>query len=107
MSNATLSPAVAPWEQAIPAAPYTGGRFQGFRGSEGEYPDSAGFFTISSQFQDFTSWLFAEAGQKLAYTLCPTRKLPQVRAALRTAEAIPPPSPNRAKSWRWTSSRST
>ena len=38
----------APWEHSIAAAPYTGGRFEGFRGSEGEYPDSAGFFTIRS-----------------------------------------------------------
>ena len=35
---------------------------------------------------DFTTWLFVEAGQKLAYTLCPTAALPQLRADLRAAE---------------------
>ena len=97
----------SPWESPITGAPFTGGRFVGFRGSEGEYPDSAGFFTISSQFQSFTTWMFAEAGQKLAYTLCPTTELPQIRAALRTAESIAPPSPNRARTWWWTSSNET
>lgn len=94
----------SPWEVPIPAAPFVGGRFEGFRGSEGKYPDSAGFFTISSQFQSFTSWLFAETGQKLGYTLCPTDELPGVRAGLRSTESIPPPSPNRGRSWWWTSS---
>ena len=94
----------SPWEIPIAGAPFVGGRFEGFRGSEGQYPDSAGFFTISSQYQAFTTWMFAEAGQKLGYTLCPTEELPSVRAGLRAAEAIAPPSPNRGRSWWWTTS---
>ena len=58
---------------------------------QGEYPDSAGFLTISSQFQMFTTWMFAETGQMLGYTLCPTDELPAVRSGLRSTEDILPP----------------
>ena len=102
--NSTSS---SPWETPIASAPFTGGRFEGFRGSEGEYPDSAGFFTISSQWQSFTTWMYAQDGEKLAYTLCPTDELPSVRAGIRAAESIAPPSPNRGRSWWWTSSSET
>lgn len=99
--NRTQAP---PWELPIAGAPFTGGRFEGFRGSEGIYPDSAGWFTISSQFQSFTTWMFVEVAQKAAFTLCPTIELPAVRATVRNVEQIPTPSPNRARSWWWTSS---
>ena len=45
--------------------------------------------------------MFAKAGEKLAFTLCPTAELPQLRASLQKAEDIAPPSANRAKSWWW------
>jgi hypothetical protein len=98
---ATCMPAISGHPASIHQAPYTGGRFEGFRGSEGEYPDSAGFFTISSQWQAYSSWMFVEVGQKLAYTLCPTAELPKLRVDLRQSEGITPPSQNRAKSWWW------
>jgi hypothetical protein len=51
--------------------------------------------------QYYSTWMFAKAGEKLAFTLCPTAELPQLRASLQKAEDIAPPSTNRAKSWWW------
>ena len=86
---------------SIVAAPYAEGRFMGLRGSEGAYPDSAGFFTISSQWQSYSSWMYLEEGQKLVYTLCRTDELPLLARELRAAESISQPSSNRARTWWW------
>lgn len=101
LANASLGN--SPATQSIKSAPFVRGRFMGFRGSEGEYPDSAGFLTISSTWQSFNQWLYAKQGEKLAFTLCPTSELPQVRAQLQKAESMPGSKPNlnRAGSWWW------
>ena len=84
-----------------PSAPFVGGAFEGFRGAEGRYPDSAGYFTLNSVWQQYNVAMHVKEGDRLAYTLAPTAELPSIRAAVATAEAIPPPSPNRAKTWLW------
>ena len=78
------------------------GLFQGFRGAEGEYPDSTGFLTISSDWQHANDMYFAEENWKLAYTLAPTKILPKVWAGVRANHPeIPKPNKNRARTWYW------
>ena len=78
------------------------GLFQGFRGAEGEYPDSTGFLTISSDWQHANSMYFVEENWKLAYTLAPTKILPKVWAGVRANHPeIPKPNKNRARTWYW------
>lgn len=79
-----------------------GGKFQGFRGAEGHYPDSSGWLTISSDWQTTNSMYFAKTGWKLAYTIAPTASLPQIWAAVAEAEGIAAPNKNRARTWYWT-----
>jgi hypothetical protein len=75
------------------------GKFQGFRGYQDG--DSSGWFTISSEWQFWTTMLFAQPGWKLAYTIAPTEKLSSLEADIRKAEGIPPLSANRALTWQW------
>jgi hypothetical protein len=75
------------------------GKFQGFRGAEGIYPDSSGWFTITSEWQSWTVMMFAEPGFKVAYTIAPTIDLPSLWADISVVEAIEPLNPNRARSW--------
>eukprot|EP01052_Picozoa_sp_SAG31_P014234 SAG31_NODE_876_length_11307_cov_3.506781_10_plen_110_part_00 len=63
--------------------------------------DSAGYFTVNSVGQQYNVALDVKAGDRLVYTLAPTTALPSIRAAVAAAEGIPPPSPNRARTWLW------
>ena len=84
------------------ATPFANGAFQGFRGLEGSFPDSVGYFTISSVFQNYNIHMFAKQGERIAFTLAPTAALPAIRAAVTTSEpTIAVRSPNRARSWYW------
>ena len=84
------------------ATPFANGAFQGFRGLEGAFPDSVGYYTISSTYMNYNIHMFAKQGERLAFTLAPTRDLPRIRAQVTANEAsIAAPSPNRAKSWLW------
>ena len=77
----------------------TVGKFQGFRGHEDG--DSSGWFTVSSEWQFWTTMLFVKPGMKLAYTTVPTASLSALEADIRKAEGILDLSPNRARSWQW------
>ena len=83
------------------STPFVGGAFEGFRGAEGRYLDSAGYFTLNSVWQQYNVAMNVKDDDRLAYTLAPTADLPSIRAAIATEEAIPPPSPDRAKTWLW------
>ena len=83
-------------------APFISGKFQGCRGTEGLEEWSAGFFTLSSEWQQYNSFFYAEEGQRVAFTVARTANLPQTWAALAVAEGLPSPSANRAVSWYWT-----
>lgn len=82
-------------------APFTTGKFQGLRGLEGREAWSAGFFTLSSPWQQYNTWFYAVAGQRLAFTIVRTAALPATWTALAAAEGVPPPNPQRAVSWYW------
>ena len=77
-------------------------KFQGQRGIMGEVW-SAGFFTLKSSWQNYNLMLYAKAGDKLAFTVAKTVDLPLLWSALGTEEGLEAPTPNRAKSWLWTS----
>jgi hypothetical protein len=78
------------------------GLFQGFRGAEGQYADSTGFLTISSDWQRANEMYFAKRTWKVAYTLVPTKLLPKVWAGVRANHPeIPKPNKNRARTWYW------
>jgi hypothetical protein len=89
------------------SVPGVGGRtvnglFQGFRGAEGEYPDSTGFLTISSDWEHANEMYFVKQGWKLAYTLAPTQMLPKIWQGVRANNPeIPKPNKNRARTWYW------
>jgi len=78
----------SPATQSIKSAPFVRGRFIGFWGSEGEYPDSAGFFTISSTWQSFNQWLYAKQAGREARVYA----VPDHRAAAGAGAAAESPS---------------
>jgi hypothetical protein len=93
-----------PGEYSVPGVggAVVDGLFQGFRGAEGEYPDSTGFLTITSDWQHANQMWFAQNGFKVAYTLAPTAILPKVWAGVRANHPeIPKPNKNRARTWYW------
>jgi hypothetical protein len=74
-----------------------GGKFQGFRGLE----DSSGWFTITSEWQFWTTILFVKAGDAVAYSIAPTSTLPALWTDISKVERIEPLNPNRARTWFW------
>ena len=83
-------------------APFTSGKFQGYRGTEGLEEWSAGFLTLSSEWQQYNTFFYAKQGQKLGFTCSKTAVLNTVIAELGKATGLPPPNANRAKTWYWT-----
>ena len=77
-------------------APFTSGKFQGFRGMEGHEPWSAGFFTLASEWAQYNTFFYAKQGQRIAFTCVKTAALPATWAALGDAEGLPKPNPARA-----------
>jgi hypothetical protein len=75
-------------------------KFQGQRGILGELW-SAGFFTLSSSWQNYNLMLYAKTGDKVAFAVAKTTALPLLWASLGTEEGLE--APNRAKSWLWSS----
>ena len=102
---AKMCPADICPQPGIYSVPGVGGKtvdglFQGFRGAEGEYPDSTGFLTISSDWQHANEMYFVKTNWKVAYTLAPTKLLPKVWAGVRANHPeIPKPNKNRARTW--------
>jgi hypothetical protein len=107
LPNATAPPPPPGWSAPYPQynAPSLGtvadGRFQGFRGAEGRYNFSSGFFTISSDWQTANSIFFAQSHWKLGYTIALTADLPAIWAAVRGHEGVPAPNANNHLSWLW------
>jgi hypothetical protein len=83
-------------------APQISERFEGQRGLPGFEGWSAGFYTLSSDWQQYNLMFYAEQGQKVAFLVAQTAKLAAVTQAVWDVEGLPAPSPNRAVSWYWT-----
>lgn len=66
-----------------------------FARAEGEEVASTGFFTLSSVWQSYNTFFFANEGDRVAFTLCPTAALPRIRQTLATVAGMGNPNPNR------------
>lgn len=53
-------------------APFTSGKFQGFRGVEGRKEWSAGFFTLTSEWQQYRTFFYTKPKQRLAFACVKT-----------------------------------
>lgn len=74
---------------------------------EGQEAWSAGFFTLSSAWQQYSTFFNAAEGQRLAFSCVRTAEVSSLWMRLAADEGLPPPNPKRAVSWYWTNYRFT
>ena len=73
-----------------------------YRGSEGLYPDSSGFFSLSSGWQLFNVWWYAQPGWKSDFTVAPTAEISGIGASIEAEVGLTTAvNPNRALPWLW------
>ena len=80
-----------------PGSRHVPGTFTGWTG--GGF--SAGFLTITSNWQMAATMWYAKVGWRLVYTIVPEDDVPAVITDVNKAEGIPSESQNRGKSWLW------
>eukprot|EP01045_Picozoa_sp_COSAG04_P000655 COSAG04_NODE_17_length_40288_cov_9.152728_11_plen_1187_part_00 len=82
--------------------PFRCKKFCGYRGSEGLYPDSSGFFSLSSGWQLFNVWWYAQPGWKSGFTVAPTAEISGIGASIEAEVGLTTAvNPNRALPWLW------